>query len=467
MAPEPSNEARKTDELTELLYAIRESVRRRYPELNGAGSESVADLTPLAHARDAAEAKIAAIGNVNPRPPGLWNSLIQVVKHAIARGMGWFVRDQVVFNREVMACVEATIEALNEVNRSIVSLSQRLDSVARTAEDLKDIRSHWTNWRSEWEHKLATNEIQFLRAVADLQTAFQHRTTLLETNFRENVKAQHTDYLGALERTTLDMQKRLATDFAKVSAEFQALIHTELRLIRQRVSSLVPAAPPPARTAPHTPEAAPALDYARFAERFRGSEEFVKAGQRFYVPYFASCKDVLDIGCGRGEFLELMREAGVSARGIDLSGESVELCRSKGLQAEEADLFAYLAAQPDDSLDGIFCAQVVEHLPPVQLPEMIRLAAQKLRRGGVVVIETPNPECLAVFATHFYLDPTHARPVPHVLLAFYLEECGIGHIEVHRRSPAIETMPALAMLPEDFRETFFGGLDYAIVGRKI
>lgn len=467
MAPEPGNEALKTEELAELLRAIRERVAARYPGANGAVSEPIADLTPLAHARDAAEAKMAAIGSVNPRPPGVLNSLIQAVKRTIARGLGWFVRDQVVFNRDVLACVEATIEALNGLNRSMVSVSQRLSVAARTAEDLKDIRSHWITWRSEWEHKLATNEVQFLRAVADLQTAFQHRTTLMETNFRENVKAQHADYLGALERTTLEMQKTLAADFARVSAEFQALIHTELRLIRQRVSSLAPQAPPVVRVEPATPEAVGALDYARFAERFRGSEEFVKAGQRFYVPYFAACKDVLDIGCGRGEFLELMREAGVSARGIDLSRESVNLCRSKELQAEEADLFAYLAKLPDASLDGIFCAQVVEHLPPAQLPEMIRLAAEKLWRGGVLVIETPNPECLAIFATHFYLDPTHRRPIPHALLAFYMEECGIGHIEIHRRSPAIETMPALAALPQDFREAFFGGLDYAIVGKKI
>jgi O-antigen chain-terminating methyltransferase len=209
------------------------------------------------------------------------------------------------------------------------------------------------------------------------------------------------------------------------------------------------------------------FDYARFAERFRGEEDYVKSGQRFYVPYFAGRKEVLDIGCGRGEFLDLMREAGVPARGIDLSAESVELCRRKGLQAEVADLFTYLDGLADASLDGIFSAQVVEHLPPNRLPEMIRLAAQKLGRGGVIAIETPNPQCLAIFATHFYLDPTHARPIPDALLSFYMEENGIGHIEMHSRSPAIESMPALASLPDDFRNAFFGGLDYAIIGRKL
>ena len=110
---------------------------------------------------------------------------------------------------------------------------------------------------------------------------------------------------------------------------------------------------------------------------------------------------------------------------------------------------------------------MVEHLPPERLPEMVRLAASRLGRGGVLAIETPNPEGLAIFASHFYLDPTHTRPIPHPLMVFYMEEAGFGLIEVHELSPAVESMPEIADLPEPFRKRFFGGLDYAIVGRKL
>jgi len=209
------------------------------------------------------------------------------------------------------------------------------------------------------------------------------------------------------------------------------------------------------------------FDYGRFAERFRGTEEYVKAGQLIYLPLFTGATDVLDIGCGRGEFLEMMRSAGIPARGIDLSEESIATCRHKGLDAETAELFIYLENLPEASLGGIFCSQVVEHLPAARLPEMIQLCASRLRRNGVIAIETPNPECLAIFASHFYLDPTHERPVPHPLLAFYFEEFGIGNIEVRKLSPAVESMPTLKSLPEDFREAFFGGLDYAITGRRL
>jgi O-antigen chain-terminating methyltransferase len=181
---------------------------------------------------------------------------------------------------------------------------------------------------------------------------------------------------------------------------------------------------------------------------------------------------VLDIGCGRGEFLDLMREAGIPAKGIDLGSEFVAHCRDKGLNAEVADLFSYLgpgASGPGTAgeFDGIFASQIVEHLDPAKLPEMIRLCAASLRRGGVLAIETPNPECLAIFATYFYLDPTHKRPVPRQLLEFYMEESGIGFIEVHELSPAMESIPEIGELPESFRKRFFGGLDYAIIGRKL
>ncbi len=225
-------------------------------------------------------------------------------------------------------------------------------------------------------------------------------------------------------------------------------------------AAIVPPTPAPAREIP--------IDWMRFADTFRGSEERIREQQKRYAARFAGASaEILDIGCGRGEFLEVAREAGLAARGIDLSQECIALCRSKGLAAEQTDMFAYLDSLPDRSLGGAFCSQVVEHLLPERVPALVRLLGAKLHPGALVAIETPNPECLAIFATHFYIDPTHTRPVPAVLLRFYLEEAGFGNIEVERLAPAVESMPALAELPAGVRDTFFGGLDYAIFARRL
>ena len=454
-------------ELIALLHEVRDRVRARHPETAAGGVEvALPDLMPLAHARDAAFGKVAAIGTVNPRSGGVLNSLVQAWKRLVARMLDWHVREQVEFNRKSMACIDAALEALADLNRALAAMGDRI----AVAEELKDIRNHWAEWRIEWERKLAQNEVQFLRSVADLQGSFQHRATLMDAGYRDAMRGQHTEFTGALERFSLDIQQRLWADLERIRLEYERLIYSELKTIRQRAAVSGTAVNRAGADASSTQAPAPSplgFDYGRFAERFRGTEEYVKAGQQIYLPHFRACRNVLDIGCGRGEFLEMMQAAGIPAKGIDLDPESVATCRHKALDAEVADLFVYLENLPEASLDGIFCSQVVEHLPPQRLPEMIRLCASRLQRNGAVAIETPNPECLAIFATHFYLDPTHQRPVPHPLLAFYLEEFGVGNIEVRKLSPAAESMPSLKSLPEDFREAFFGGLDYAILGKKL
>jgi O-antigen chain-terminating methyltransferase len=455
-------------ELIAMLQAVRDRVRARNPQTAaGAADVTLADLSPLLHARDAALGKVAAIGSVNPRRGGPVNALVQGWKQLVARVLDWHVREQVEFNRKLVACVDAAMEAFNENNRALVELGNRLAAVQPMAEEMKDIRDHWTEWRGEWERKLERNEIQALRNVADLHGAFQHRVDMVDSTWRESLMAQHKAFQAELRTSADDIQRRLWADIERFRAEYERTIHAELRTVRQRaqtwggVRSSLPAG------AAAQPVPTLLFDYGKFAEKFRGPEEYVKNGQRIYLPDFSGRQSVLDIGCGRGEFLEMMRDAGVPARGIDLSEESVAICRAKGLNAEVADLFLYLNELQEASLDGIFCSQVVEHLAPERLPEMIKLCAASLARGGVIAIETPNPECLAIFATHFYLDPTHTRPVPSALLAFYMEEFGVGRIETRKLAPAVDSMPSLAELPAAFRDGFFGALDYAILGKKL
>jgi len=486
------------EELTAIIQAVRERARfgpARSVAQNGSPAfegVTVPDLTPLLHARDAAEAKVAAIGTVNPRPPGLKNSIAQGFKKLIARMLDWHIREQVEFNRATMACVQASLEALTELSRGVSALAayhkqfyeetvnreREIDRRIREdfsgpIQELIDVRRHWAEWRPAFEERRNQSEIHLLRTVSELQAAFQHRVTILEQSFRESMREQHGNYAAALAQTTAEIHTQLAKDFERVRGEYEAvmremeaLIHRELRVLRQKQASTVAVA-----AAASLPTASPApmtIEWMRFADAFRGPEDEIRERQKRHARRFTgTANEILDIGCGRGEFLEAARGLHLVARGIDLSEESVALCRNKGLAAEQADLFAYLEAAPDRSFGGAFCCQVVEHLPPEKVPVLIRLLGAKLRQGSLVAIETPNPECLAIFATHFYIDPTHTRPVPAALLRFYLEEAGFGSIEVERLAPAAEAIPALKELPANVVEALFGGLDYAIFARKL
>ncbi|MBM3786466.1 MAG: class I SAM-dependent methyltransferase [Acidobacteria bacterium] len=465
-------------ELDRAVREIQEKIRARHPSgEHGGFGIPLADLMPLVHARDAAEAKVAAIGTVNPRPLGLKNGLIQAWKRFVARALDWHVREQIEFNRAQMNCVQAAIEALNEHNRALQRIAAALDSVQTTvaqridaaetrsadlearARELADIRTHWHEWRIEWERKLAVNETQFLRSVADLQGGFTHRSSLMEANFRETAASQHRDFEVALQRASQEVQERVWKDLDRIRTEYERIIHSELRTVRQKAfaAAAVASAPPPAHS----------YDFLRFAERYRGPETYVRANFEAYLGYFAGRTRIVDLGCGRGEMLELLREKNIPALGIDGDEESIAICRSKGLNAERHDLFAWLDTQADGAFDVLFCSQVIEHLPPLELPRFVNSCAAKLERGGVLIFETPNPECLAIFASHFYLDPSHHRPVPPTLAAFLMEEAGLGRLEVKRLAPAVDSMPSLASLPQDFREAFFGCLDYAIAGVKL
>jgi O-antigen chain-terminating methyltransferase len=179
-----------------------------------------------------------------------------------------------------------------------------------------------------------------------------------------------------------------------------------------------------------------------------------KLANCLYLDWFSGCANVLDMGCGRGEFLELMRTAKVPARGIDLSPESVAICRNKGLAAEPADLFEYLSNLPEAGLDGIFCSQVVEHISPGRLPEMIRLCAGAWPGNSVIALEGPQPGMPPNLRHPLLLDPTHQGRAASV--AGVLEGCGMRNIAVHKPTPAVDS-PSLKIAGPVPR-AFFGDL---------
>ena len=199
-----------------------------------------------------------------------------------------------------------------------------------------------------------------------------------------------------------------------------------------------------------------------------------------YLPIFEGARDVLDVGCGRGEFLRLLEERGITARGIDLNEAMVDVCRQKGLNATATDALSYLRAQPDDSLGGLFAAQVVEHLEPGYLTQMLEAACAKLRPGAPIVLETINPACWFAFFESYVRDITHVRPLHPDTLKFLLVATGFQQVGIEYRAPYPEheklqrvAAPALGDAADTLNANvdklnglLFTYLDYAAVGRK-
>jgi O-antigen chain-terminating methyltransferase len=144
---------------------------------------------------------------------------------------------------------------------------------------------------------------------------------------------------------------------------------------------------------------------------------------------------VLDVGCGRGEFLDLLKARGITARGLDLNHEMVEVCRARGLDVTEADAVGYLENVTDRSLGGLIAVQVVEHLQPGYLMRFLELAFHKLRPGAPIVLETLNPACWTAFFDSFIRDITHVWPMHPDTLRYLVLASGFSSARIEYRSP--------------------------------
>jgi SAM-dependent methyltransferase len=221
-------------------------------------------------------------------------------------------------------------------------------------------------------------------------------------------------------------------------------------------------------------------DYFAFEARFRAPTEEVRERQRPYLDVLAGSAPLLDLGCGRGELLALLRDAGVEARGVDADADMVAFSRGEGLSVEQGDALAALEAVDDGSLGAVTALQLVEHLPPAVLLRLLALAAAKLRPGGLLLLETINPASPQALLNYFS-DLTHAQPLVPATLELLVHEAGFADVEVRFLNPPAERLReielpagadwdgARAALEANRRlldEALFAPLDYAVVARR-
>jgi O-antigen chain-terminating methyltransferase len=224
-----------------------------------------------------------------------------------------------------------------------------------------------------------------------------------------------------------------------------------------------------------------------FEDLYRGSRDDIRARQEIYLPLFEGATDVLDVGCGRGEFLDLLTNRGIRARGLDLNHEMVQVCRTRGLDVTEADALSYLRSLPDESLGGLIAAQVVEHLEPQYLLQLLDEIQRTLEPGSAVVLETINVACWLAFFESYIRDITHVRPLHPDTLKYLVTASGFVEVNVQFGAsvdPANRLQPvsraarrtgddALRSLADTFdgnverlNRLMFTQLDYAVIARK-
>lgn len=226
-------------------------------------------------------------------------------------------------------------------------------------------------------------------------------------------------------------------------------------------------------------EAAAAADnsldalYVAFEDKFRGARELIKERQAVYLPLLEECgagtlaRPVLDVGCGRGEWLELLRDRDLVARGVDLNEAMVELCRGMGLDAVAGDAVEHLGAVPAGSLGAVTGFHIIEHLPFKVFVRLLDEALRALAPGGAIVFETPNPDNVLVGSRNFYLDPTHRNPMPSDMTVMIAEARGFARAHPRPLHPTGQSFNAEdKALGERLDGLFYGPQDYALVAWK-
>ncbi len=436
-----------------------------------------------------------------PQPPaaydesrlGALNEQWDVLRAAPVIGSGWLRR----FRAHAWATVAPLFERQQAFNRVIVEhLNHNVATHHQTAESIAGMLS------------VVREELERLVTFQTKLILWAQQITLYVDTKDRYIAGLPSGLAAAISGLSDEQQKRWESMLAR-ERRYEAQV-TDIRSIvgvlqravqtfkRELTRVEVPGSPGHDQNADApsdgavSPSALDSYRYVGFEDQFRGSPQQIRERLSAYIPEFEGARDVLDVGCGRGEFLELLRERGIEARGVDLNPEMAAICRERGLEATTADALSYLRSLPDASLGGLFAAQVVEHLEPAHLMRLLDTAYLKLKPGARIILETINPACWYAFFSSYIRDFTHVRPLHPDTLRYLLVASGFQRVDVRYTAPfpdedklqpvdaplldvaADADADPLATLMRTFNENvktlnglLFTYLDYAAVGERL
>ena len=490
----------------QVLQQIREEMERSYRPLeaskpmerNQANGPPPIESAGIRPALSALYASYGLVGQMPPQPPTFRGRLGARVVKLVQRLLFWYTPQIVHFQY-------SALRALEEQNKSLESAAAALGGFRRSADAAREsIELRVLKLESELAEERARNG-RLHRAWEDLKagmTAAASQAQSLERRFEAEIAAlakahQGIEAAAVAHGDALEAERsERASLFSQMeSLQSQSLPRLEREVLRlkpqqvaqeRRISLLLEEArkrwPEPFDAAQMQrlgEEDGHNLDafYVALEDEFRGSREDIKDRLRDYLPKLAEAgigsqgMPLLDVGCGRGEWLELLRERDWQVSGVDLNRVLVAMCQERGLPVIEADAIDYLRTLPEASLGAVTAFHLIEHLPLPRLIDFLDATVRALKPGGVAIFETPNPNNVFVSSRYFYLDPTHRHPIPPALGQFLAEARGLRRIEILELHPWPEAHHVDTRTGGDvagrFNECFYGPQDYAIIGRKV
>ena len=403
-----------------------EDLKRLYAERKAADRAYNNTLTALADA-------LQRLRDL-PDPPPPYDDLQVAALHGLsdplaespAAGAGWRAR----LRTRVQRMVAPMFERQKAFNAALV------DHIDRNAATHREVP------------RAVAASIELIREELERLVHFQHRLVQFAAEITPYVDTKDREVSGLTRRINednaefaADLATRVLPRLDRLSDEIDTWQHVIAALKRDMTALPTRAARQAVPGDPAEPAPAPLVTddqsyrYVAFENRFRGSTDEIRARVAAYLPQFEGASDVLDVGCGRGEFLDLLRERGISATGVDINHDMVELCRARGLDVVQGDALAHLEQLDDGALGGLFAAQVVEHLEPSRLLAFIDAAHRKLRSGAPLALETINVASWSAFFRSYVRDITHVRPVHPETLQFLVGTAGFRNARIVYRSP--------------------------------
>lgn len=333
---------------------------------------------------------------------------------------GQILQQQITISKQYGEIIKDSLLALTRYNVEILkgiirSTTLLMNEISQQLERLSDSVSNNTTRLTEIKNQIENTRRRLRIGLIHLNNLLKRDTQLNRADIQET-KEQY-----------LELSRRLSEISINISDQLQNMVQQKKKDIDQgeKTKTSLP------RTSLYDDPLF--FDLQKFEEYVRGEKELEHFQN--YVDVFRGRKNVLDAGCGAGIFLQLLKENGIGAYGVDVDSKCIKECKKKNLNAIKADIVEHLRSLPDRSLDGFFAAQVIEHMEFDYLLEMLRLAFLKLSPGSPLVLETVNTTCLTIYSGSFYADPTHIRPVHPVTLQFVLQRIGYRDIEIRFINP--------------------------------